>query len=231
LKPSITPTVRNEIGLRALSALGWLGRALLFVVLAYATAGMIGGSIPANAGWRAPAQGVRILVEDNGIHTGLVLPVRAAGIDWSQDFPASDIADPRYARLDWIAVGWGDRAFYVETPTWSDVNPLTVLRAAVGGKRTVLHVEHVAEPPLAHDTRAVVLSEQQYRRLAAYIRATRGPGGKVAGGYDVNDVFYDGRGAYNAIMTCNEWTGGALRAAGVRTGAWTPFPIDVMAWL
>ena len=95
----------KEIGLRALSVLGWIGRALLFVVLAYATAGLMGGTIPANAGWRPPAQGVRILVEDNGIHTGLVLPVRAAGIDWSQDFPASDIADPRYAQYNWIEIG------------------------------------------------------------------------------------------------------------------------------
>jgi len=222
--------VGKEIVSRASSVLGWFGRSLVFVVLAYVTAGMIGGSIPANAGWTAPAQGVRILVEDNGIHTGLVLPVRAAGIDWSQDFPASDIADPRYARFGWVAIGWGDRAFYVETPTWGDVNPLTVLRAATGSTRTVLHVEHVDEPPLAPDTREIMLSDEQYRRLVAYIRATRGPGGKVAGGYDVNDVFYDGRGSYNAIRTCNEWTGGALRAAGVRIGAWTPFPIDVMAW-
>ncbi|HWU74755.1 MAG TPA: TIGR02117 family protein [Sphingomonas sp.] len=220
----------REILSRAASVLGWVGRSLILVILAYVTAGMVGGSIPANSGWRQPAQGVRILVEDNGIHTGLVLPVRAAGIDWSRDFPAGDIADPRYAGFDWVAIGWGDRAFYVETPTWSDVHPLTVLRAAIGSARTVLHVEHVDEPPLASDTRAIVLSEEQYRRLVAYIRASRGPGGKVAAGYDVNDVFYDGRGSYDAVRTCNEWTGGALRAAGVRIGVWTPFPIDVMAW-
>lgn len=222
--------MEKETASRTFSVLGWFGRSLLLVILAYVTAGLVGGSIPANADWKPPAQGVRILVEDNGIHTGLVLPVRAAGIDWSRDFPASDIADPRYAGFDWVAIGWGDRAFYVETPTWGDVHPLTVLRAATGSTRTVLHVEHVDEPPLAPDTREIMLSEEQYRRLVAYIRATRGPGGKVAGGYDVNDVFYDGRGSYNAIRTCNEWTGGALRAAGVRIGAWTPFPIDVMAW-
>jgi uncharacterized protein (TIGR02117 family) len=216
--------------LRVARGIFWLGRALLFVILAYATAGLIGGSIPANIGWKPPARGVRILVEDNGIHTGLVLPVHAAGIDWSQDFPATDITDPRYARFEWIAVGWGDRAFYVETPTWADVNILTVLRAATGSTRTVLHVEHVGEPPLAPDTREIVLTEDQYRRLADYVRASRGPGGKVAAGYGANDVFYDGRGRYSAIRTCNEWTGGALRAAGVRTGAWTPFPVDVMAW-
>ena len=220
----------KEIGLRALSVLGWIGRALLFVILAYATAGLIGGTIPANAGWTPPAQGVRILVEDNGIHTGLVLPVRAAGVDWSQDFPASDIADPRYARFNWIAVGWGDRAFYVETPTWSDINLAVVARAAVGSARTVLHVEHVPAPPIGKAVREVVLTPDQYRRLAAFVRATLGPGGKVASGYGSDDAFYDARGTYSAIATCNEWTGHALRHAGVRIRAWTPFPVAVMGW-
>lgn len=222
--------VRSEIGLRTRNVLGWLAKGLVGLILFYAAAGLIGGSIPANADWKPPAQGVTILVEDNGIHTGLVLPVRVAGIDWSADFPASDIADSRYAALGWVAVGWGDRAFYVETPTWSDINPMNVLRAAIGSRRTVLHVEHVDPPAPGRDRRAIVLTEDQYRRLAAYIRASRGPGGKVAGGYGVNDVFYDGQGTYSALATCNEWTGGALRSAGVRVGVWTPFPVDVMAW-
>ncbi len=224
------PDVMREIGLRLGRVVGWLAKGLVALILLYVAAGMIGGSIPANAGWTRPAQGVRILVEDNGIHTGLVLPVRAAGIDWSADFPAGDIADPRYARLQWIAVGWGDRAFYVETPTWNDVKFSTVFRAAIGSTRTVLHVEHVAEPALASDVREIVITEDQYRTLAAYVRATRGPQGKVAAGYGANDVFYDGQGTYSALHPCNDWTGGALRAAGVRVGAWTPFPVTVMTW-
>lgn len=222
--------VMREIGLRVRRALGWLAKGLVGAILLYAAAGLISGAIPANAGWTPPAQGVRILVEDNGIHTGLVLPVRAAGIDWSADFPASDIADPRYATLGWVSVGWGDRAFYVETPTWADVRVGTVLRAAIGSTRTVLHVEHVVEPAVAKDVRAIIVTEDQYRAIAAYVRATRGPGGKVAGGYGANDVFYDGRGTYSALRPCNEWTGGALRQAGVRIGVWTPFPVDVMTW-
>ena len=223
--------VLKEIGVRARALAGWLVKGLALVILTYWTAGFVGGSIPANAGWKPPASGgVRILVEDNGVHTGLVLPVNAAGVDWSKDFPASDIADPRYAGLGWIAVGWGDRAFYVETPTWNDVKVSTVARAAIGSTRTVLHVEHVREPALVPDTKAIVISEDAYRRLAAFVRATRGPGGKVTVGYGTNDVFYDGQGTYSALRTCNEWTGQALRTAGVRVGVWTPFPIDVMTW-
>lgn len=220
----------KEIGLRVRRVLGWAARILVALILFYVAAGLIGGSIPANAGWKPPAQGVTILVADNGIHTGLILPTRAADIDWSVDFPDSDIADARYARLGWVAVGWGDRAFYVETPTWNDVKLSTVARAAFGSTRTVLHVEHILAPSPGPDVRAIVLTGDQYRRVAAFVRATRGPGGKVAAGYGANDVFYDGQGTYSALRTCNAWTGDALRSAGVRVGVWTPFPVDVMTW-
>jgi len=206
------------------------GVASLLLIGLYATAGMAGGSIPANAGWVQPAEGIRIYVEDNGIHTGIVMPVSAAGVDWRGSFPASDIGDSRYAGFDHVAVGWGDRAFYVETPTWRKVSPAIVLRAAIGSRRTVLHVEHVPAPPAGNAVRAIVLTPDQYRRLAAFVRASLGPGGKVAGGYGPDDAFYDARGTYSAITTCNEWTGRALRSAGVRVGAWTPFPVTVMGW-
>ncbi len=220
----------NEMGRRIGRWIGRLARWLVLVVTCYVAAGLVGGAIPVNRGWRPPERGVRVYVESNGIHTGLVMPVVAGGVDWNATFPAADIADPRYAGLGWVAVGWGDRAFYVGTPHWSDVRPLTVLHAASGSTRTVLHVEHVGEPPAGDDDRAITLTPDQYRRLAAHVRASLGPGGKVAPGYGAYDVFYDGRGTYNALVTCNEWTGRALRQAGVRVGAWTPFPVDVMGW-
>lgn len=220
----------NEIALRVRRWTGRLATALVLLILGYAVAGMIGGSIPANAAWVQPANGIHIFVEDNGIHTGIVMPVAAAGVDWRATFPASDLGDPRYAGFDHIALGWGDRAFYVETPTWSDVSPVVILRAAIGSSRTVLHVEHVPATRAGADVGEIVLTPDQYRRLAAFVRETLGSGGKVAAGYGPDDAFYDARGTYSAIVTCNEWTGRALRRAGVRVGVWTPFPVTVMGW-
>lgn len=215
---------------RARRSAGWLAKALIVLVLGYAAAGLVGGSIPVNAGWVQARSGVRILIEDNGIHTGLVLPVRAAGVDWSGAFPARDIADPRYAASGSVAVGWGDRSFYVETPTWGDLSPLVALRAIVGSSRTVLHVEHIAAPAVGGSVRAIILTPDEYRRLADFVRGSLGPGGKVANGYDVYDAFHEANGRYSALASCNEWTGAALRHAGVRVGAWTPFPVTVLAW-
>jgi uncharacterized protein (TIGR02117 family) len=200
------------------------------VMVGYAVAGAVGGAIPSNAAWRPAARGVRIYVESNGIHTGIVVPKVAAGIDWRALAPPRDLADPRYGGFDHLAIGWGDRAFFLETRTWADVRPGTVLAAAIGSSQTLMHVEHVPVPAAGTDVRALVLSEAEYRRLAAFIAASFRPGGARYPGYAGYDVFYDARGRYDAVATCNAWTGDALRHAGVRVGAWTPFPGTVMAW-
>ncbi|TCP36655.1 TIGR02117 family protein [Sphingomonas sp. BK235] len=209
-----------------------LGRSLALLALVlfgYALAGAIGGLIPRHPGWRPPARGVTIWVEDNGVHTGLVLPKRAAGIDWTRDFPAGDLADPRYAALGYVAVGWGERGFYLGTPTWWDVRPGVLLGAAFGSEATLVHVEHVARPLVGAQVRAITLRPEEYVRLAATIRASRAPG-RAERGYYGYDAFYPGRGRYDAITTCNAWTGNTLAAAGVRVGRWTPFPAGVMHW-
>jgi|UniRef100_UPI0035CA8C0B uncharacterized protein (TIGR02117 family) len=216
---------------RILRGVGVMLAAILVPVMAYGAAGMAGGAIPTNPAWTPPANGVRILVESNGVHTDLVLPKQAAGVDWRDLLPGEDLADPRYAGLDHVAIGWGERTFYLETPTWGDVKPLTVLAAAVGSDRTVLHVEHVRMPAAADDARVVVLRPAEYRRLAAFVRASfAAPPRWHRTGYGRNDAFYAATGRYSAVMTCNAWTGNALRAAGVRIGAWTPFPASVLGW-
>lgn len=205
--------------------------ALLLVLLIYVAAGLIGGAIPRNGGWRAPANGVVVYIEDNGIHTGLVVPKVAAGIDWRGVTPATDIADPRYAAFDHVAFSWGEQGFFLNTPTWADVRPSTIAAAAIGSDHTLIHVEHLPRPTTGSDVRAVTLSAADYRRLAAFIAASIVPKGERHRGYAHNDVFYQSNGRYDAFRTCNDWTGKALRTAGVRMGAWTPFPITVMWWL
>ncbi|WP_066712747.1 MULTISPECIES: TIGR02117 family protein [Sphingomonas] len=211
----------------------WATRGVLALALLlglYALAGLLGGLVPRNAGWRPPsAGGVTIFVEDNGIHTGLVVPTVAAGVDWRADFLAADLRDPRYAAYDHLAIGWGERGFFLDTPHWADLRPATILHAAVGSDDTLLHVEHVPRPALARHTRAITLRPTEYRRLADLIRAARAQGAAIPG-YDRHDAFYPAHGHYDAIRTCNQWTGDTLAKAGVRIGFWTPFPITVMRW-
>lgn len=198
----------------------------LMVIAGYGVVAAVLGWWPVNRGWRQPATGVRIYVVDNGIHTGIVVP--AAG--WEDLVRAADFADPRYARHGWRSFGWGDRAFYVETPTWADLRPMTVLRAAFGSERTVMHVDAIPEPRPGADVRSVVLDAAQFARLTRFIRASFAPGA-ARHGYGPDDVFYPAVGHYSAVRTCNAWTGAALTRAGVRMGAWTPTSGSVLRWL
>lgn len=218
---------------RALTVVARAGIAVALLVLAYTTAGLAGGSLPANARWREAAANspgaVTIWVEDNGIHTGLVLPKVAADVDWRDFAPATDLRNPDHGAHPYIAIGWGEHGFFLGAPTWADVRPRMVLGAAFGSDMTLLHVEHLPQPLDGVDSRRVVLRPEEYRRLAAFVRGSlksrrRWPG------YGGNDVFYDARGRYSALWTCNSWTGAALRSAGVRVGRWTPFPVTVMGW-
>lgn len=216
--------------------LRWIGIALgmlLAIPFAYLLAGQIGGATPSNRDWVQAERGVVVFVETNGIHTGIIVPVSAAGVDWRDLVKDEHLGDPRYAGTH-LAFGWGERQFYLNTPTWSDVSASTIMRSAIGSDDTLVHVDHLA-PPIPDDRiRTLILSEAEYRRLSAYIRASfrlnaAGQSQPVKG-YGPADSFYEGRGHYDAFTTCNSWTGDALRHAGVRVGAWTPFSWSVMAW-
>jgi uncharacterized protein (TIGR02117 family) len=205
--------------------------ALALLLTGYGIAGLVGGAIPANRDWREATDGVVVFVESNGIHTGIVVPKVAAGVDWRPLFPGRDLADPRYGAYDHLAIGWGERTFYLETPTWWDVRPATILAAAIGSRRTLVHVDHVPAPVEEPAVRRLVLRPEEYRRLAAHIRGFVAPDRGHRRGYGADDAFYESNGRYSALATCNDWTGAALRAAGVRMGAWTPFPNTVLWWL
>ena len=104
------------------------------------------------------------------------------------------------------------------------------LASVARSERTLLHVEHVPEPVAGADVRRVVLRPDEYRRLVAFIVASRVKRGGRWRGYGPYDVFYEARGRYDALRTCNSWTGEALASAGVRVGRWTPFPVTVLWW-
>ena len=218
---------RNLPALLAVTV-GRIVAGLVLLVLGYVAAALVGGSLPANAGWRPAREGVTVWVESNGIHTGLVIPKVADGLDWRGLAPAGDLADPRYGGWGYVAIGWGEKGFYLGTPSWREVRPGLILHAVAGSSETLMHVEHLPGP--APDARAIVLRPEEYRRLASAVAASFRPGGRRYPGYGRNDVFYDARGRYDGLRTCNSWTGDVLRQAGVRVGRWTPLPVTVMGW-
>jgi len=206
---------------------------LLALPLAYAAAAILLGLIPANAGWREAPDGITIFVSSNGVHTGIGMPVVTNEMDWRPHAPASHLGNPDYSATH-IFIGYGHRDFYLNTPSWGQLSLATAADAAFGDGPALLHVEHIAGPSETKDVKAVRLTRDQYRRLVAHILPAFSRDGEgrtrplLGRGYALNDVFYEAEGGFNAIYNCNEWTGRALRAAGVRMGLWTPTAQSVM---
>jgi uncharacterized protein (TIGR02117 family) len=179
----------------------------------------------------AQAERIRIYVVSNGIHSELVLPRRTTTIDWTRYFPLDAFAAPP-PEPAYVALGWGERAFYLDTPRWSDVTLASALRALVGRNRSVLHVTYADSLAWFPEVYAISLAEPQYARLTSYVletlRMRAGSGARVPGrSYGDADAFFEANGTYNLFRTCNTWVGRGLRRAGVRVSRWTPFEWNV----
>ena len=226
----VAPPVRRLIRWTGRAALGLFG-----LLVAYCLAAWIGSSIPRNADWHEPAandpDAVPIMVETNGVHTALVLPLVTPERDWRPIFPDSDVAAPGPGYTH-VAISWGEKQVFLDTPTWWDLRPWTVLRIVGIGGDGVLHVAHYIRPAPADDIRPLRVTHGEYARLVAAIDRSlpRSPRVRYAG-YGPQDVFYDAPGHYTVDNTCNQWTSNVLAAAGVKTGWWTPMAGGVMKWV
>ena len=205
---------------------------LALLPLLYLLVALIAGLVPANAGWKEAPRGITIFIQSNGVHTWVMVPKVTPVMDWRPLARPEHIRDPRYAG-DYIGIGFGNRDFYLNTPTWGDLSLKTAAAAAVGGGPSLMHVDHSWYPKPKDYQRPIGLSTDQYRRLTRFLLESFDyRDGKwmplIGRGYGPSDVFYDSRTPYNFTRTCNEWTGEALRAAGVKTGVWTPLAQSIM---
>ena len=195
------------------------------IPLAYLLAALIGSLVPVNRGWTEPDEGVTIYLANNGLHSDIVMPVRAQGLDWTPFVPITDFAGPDPGAR-WIAFGSGEERVYLDTPRWRDIKASTVWSAMTGGKR-VMHVEWVSNPHYLD--RAVRLRPEEYRRLWAAVRADfalddQGRPRRIDHpGYGPSDAFYWATGKFHALKTCNTWASDRMRIAGVKTSLWPPF--------
>ena len=220
--------------LRSRHADKFMRRALLTLIAlpsAYIAAALIGSLVQRNPNWQEPSGGVLIFVRSNGVHADLVLPAEAAGIDLYRLVPPGHAPDAGAAK-GWIAFGWGQREFYLETPRWADLKLRNAARAVFGGD-ALMHVEHLPRPSPDQNITPLRLDPGSYAKL---VNAVAGgfaihdhqPVPLLGRGYGSNDVFYEATGQYNAFRTSNQWTADRLAHAGVRIGMWTPFAQGVM---
>jgi uncharacterized protein (TIGR02117 family) len=177
----------------------------------------------------APTGSVPLAVIANPFHSDLVFPVTGAGMEWAALFDL-----PPEAR--YVAIGWGNRRFYMETPRLADLRLGTVAAALTGTGESVLHVAWYAGEPVGDEVHALDVTPAEAQALAQYVagfamRDAAGHARRFDGSYGADDAFFAAKGRWSPIVTCNEWLGRGLRAAHVRTGIWTPFADGILRHL
>jgi uncharacterized protein (TIGR02117 family) len=172
-----------------------------------------------------PEDGVLVYACDNGVHTDLIVPVMAGGTDWRALFGQQAFIAPVTA-YDHIGLGWGSRDFYINTPTWADLDIATAVKSVLWDE-TVLHVEYRPRPVAEENCRQWRADSASYERITRYIQEALRLSGerpvRAAPGYGARDAFFVANGQYTILETCNQWTGRALRLAEAPVAAWTPF--------
>lgn len=201
-------------------------------VALYVGTAFVLGRVPVNESWRSTPGGHVVYVLSNGVHADIVLPAVVGERDLRDDYPLA--SGERWA--DWVAFGWGDRGFYLETPTWADLRASTALRATFLPTPTLMHVSHYYGE-LQESERCVRLEvgdaelaallawcEHSFRRDAAG-RPLRleGAGYPPREGYLPYNEFFEATGSYHLFYTCNDWVARGLASAGIRAPLWSPF--------
>jgi uncharacterized protein (TIGR02117 family) len=219
--------------------IAWLVGLPIALVGAYFGAAFAGARIPLNSDFRPAAEGIPVVVIDNGIHIDFLLPIVSPGHDWRTIFdPAATRRGSSLGDISThVVIGWGHRDFYLNTPTWDDLTARTIMRSVLGIGGSVMHVSF--DWPWIDGDNSVMLflPPEEYKRFADRIVATAvlGPDGRAnpvaAPGYSDFGAFYEAQGSYNALYTCNNWAASVLSAAGVRTPIWSPFSDAIIAQL
>ena len=189
--------------------------------------------IPVNRSFISDKNGIEIFIVSNGIHTDIVLPIQSEILNWSTIFQFNDFR-AYWRNAEYIAFGWGDLGFYLNTPEWKDLKFQTAFIAFFTPSESAMHVTLTSKPQEGKLCYKVIVSEEVYISLVKYIKSSFKIGDdnltiKINHqGYGKFDLFYESDKKFYLFKTCNSWTNKGLKVAGIRTALWTPFDKPIL---
>ena len=171
---------------------------------------------------------IPIYIYTNGVHTDIVVPIKNNLQDWSSKI-LFDNTISKKQDFNYVGIGWGDKGFYLDTPTWADLKFSTAVKAAFWMSESAMHCTFYKTMTEGDDCVKIIVSEKQYQDLVKFIDAKFDKDDKgnyilipTKAVYGKNDAFYDAKGSYSFMNTCNTWANDALKSAGQKAALWTP---------
>ena len=143
----------------------WL---ILKNIFFYVLIALILGLIPVNKNFRPDPTGYRIFIISNGIHTDIALPVNSGEYSWTGFFDKTDFKEKiHYAK--YIAFGWGNKLFYLNTPEWKDLTPAIAFNALFIETKPAMHVTLAGNVNMDKNVRTILISGKDLHLLTEYI--------------------------------------------------------------
>jgi uncharacterized protein (TIGR02117 family) len=217
----------NKSVRRALKYTGRLLLGIIAFIVVYILAALGLSRIPVNSTPEV-SDDVTIYINSNGVHTDIVVPIKNEVKDWSREILYTQ-TKAQDSIMSFIAFGWGDKGFYLDTPQWSDLKMSTAAKAAFHLGTSAMHTRFYKELQEDDECVKITISQNDYASLVKYISESfqYDNAGKMiwitGHSYGQYDAFYEANRKYSLFYTCNTWANNALKSANQKAALWTPY--------
>ena len=204
-------------------------RYLTLTILSIFSLLLIGALVPKKWSYSPQSCKIKICVANFDIHTEIIVPVTNKIYDWRKHLPLN-------TNYKYLAFGWGEREFYMNAPDRFDLKSSAGLRALFLPNPSVIRVEGYRYLPKKAEIKCFGVSQQGYLNLSKFIDDTfqvNKQGGKIRLRYGIppNVSYYEAKGTYSVLRTCNSWTAEGLEKADVNTPRWAGLSSAIMLHL
>jgi len=169
-----------------------------------------------------------VYASSNGVHTDIIIPIESIHKNILKNFKL-------HPNTKFVAFGWGDKGFYLHTPTWGDLTFSTAFNAVFLKSDTAMHITEYIKA--SNKWKKIAVCSQQIELLnKSFTNSFQSDDNnkflKIEGyTYGNNDTFYEANGSYSCLKTCNTWTNQVLKKAEIKTAIWTPFDSGILKHL
>ncbi|MDP2089667.1 MAG: DUF2459 domain-containing protein [Flavobacteriaceae bacterium] len=193
---------------------------LILIPIAYVILSLILTYIPHHSKIQYSPKNESIYLQTNGVHLSIILNKNQIAPPLLKDLKIDD--NDRY-----FSFAWGDKNFYLNTPTWSDLTFKNSFIALFLKSPTLIHITRYQE--MRTNWVEIKIDKSQLAKLNKYLYNSfylDDAHQKVLVEhqfYADNDNFYEAKGNYTCFKTCNSWVNSAFKQSDLKSCLWTPF--------
>ena len=200
--------------------------AIILIPVVYLLLSLILTFIPVNNKENDEDKYKSIYLNSNGVHLNIIIP--------KNEIDTKLLDGLKYDKEDnYFSFGWGDKNFYLKTPTWSDLTFKNTFLALFINSSALIHLNRYHS--IQKDWVEIKVDQNQLDKINLYIYRSfyfDSLDKKVLlinKGYANNDDFYEATGNFSCFKTCNSWVNSGLKESDIKACIWTPFDFGLLS--